>query len=364
MTDSNFTSTTQNAPQRAAHWLFHHFRSWRALAFLAVITVLSAISIRFNYALGQLMASDQLTRELFPAGFGTLDVCALLLASWITIRGAPFIRKAIAWTWFSFLLTLSIFACMAFVIASDARLAQSGYDTMRDSKVRALQQAEQEVQVAQRNYESTTNYKQLRKAELLHAQQYRDQLIKDVGRLDSDNPHVSQAIFFRIAALLDFKYEPEEISTVVRMAWSLALVLSPFVMVALLAFELGSTNCSTPNSGRKRPASDEQSTFPSGKTERPPETPSNLAPAYRTAMSPRNSGDVEEIELDQEALGKARAWVQQQPGRVQRQQIQYRSGQSKYKQTSLIIERLLDEGVLIRLGNGQLKAQPSLRAVI
>ena len=257
---------------------------------------------------------------------------------------------------------------MSFTLASDARLAQGGYEMMKDAKVRALQQAEAEVETAQRNYDETKQYKQLRKAELLHAQAYRDGLIKDVEQLNNENPHVSMAIYYRVSALLhnhyDIDIDPEDLSSVVRMAWALALSLSPFILVGLLAFEIGSTNCSTPNSGRKRPASDEQSTFPAGKTERPPETPSNLAPAYKTAMSPRNSGVEEPLALDINALNKARAWVRQQDGRVQRQQIQYRSGQSKYKQTSLIIAHLEREGWLTRLSNGQLKAtQPILKAI-
>lgn len=320
MTETDSTATPQNAPQRIATWLFHHFRSWRALAFLITITVLSAISIRLNYAFGELVASDALTRELFPVGFGSLDIAALLLASWLTIRGAPFIRKAVAWCWFSYLLCLSIWAAMSFTLASDARLAQGGYEMMKDAKIRALQQAEAEVETAQRNYDDTKKFKQLRKAELLHAQEYRDGLIKDVEQLNNENPHVSMAIYYRVSALLhnhyDIDIDPEDLSSVVRMAWALALSLSPFILVGLLAFEIGSTNCSTPNSGRKRPASDEQSTFPAGKTERPPETPSNLAPAYRTAMSPRNSGVEEPLSLDTNALNKARAWVRQQDGRV------------------------------------------------
>ena len=293
MSSTHSTATLNTAPQRAANWLFRHFRSWRALAFLAVIIVLTVISIRFNYALGELMASDELTRELFPAGFGSLDVAALLLASWLTIKGAPFTRKLIAWTWFAYLLSLSVFACMSFVLASDARLAQSGYDAMRDSKIRALQQAEQEVETAQRNYNITTNYKQLRKAELLHAQQYRDKLIKDVGKLDSDNPHISMAIFYKASALLNHRIEPEILATVMRMAWSLALVLSPFVLVGLVAFELGSTNGSTPNSGRRKSVSPgENDSFSETKWQNFTNDAEPAQTRAQMAETPRNSGNV------------------------------------------------------------------------
>ena len=229
-------------PQLLANWLFKHFSSWRALIGLAVIAVLSTISITLNFQLGKLMGSDEITKRLFPIGFGVLDVAALFLASWITIKSASAARKAFAWVWFAYLLGLSVWAAMSFTLASDARLVQSGYDMMRDAKLRALEQAEQEVSTAQRNYENTTEYKQLRKGELVHAKKYRDKLIKEVGKLNSEKPHVSLAIYYRTSALLakhaGVKIKAEDLSSIVRMLWALALTLSPFVITALLAFEI------------------------------------------------------------------------------------------------------------------------------
>lgn len=353
MTNENFNTTAQNAPQRIAHWLFHHFRSWRALAFLTVISVLTFVSLRFNVALGEIMASDALTRELFPVGFGSLDLAALLLASWLTLRNAPLIRKAIAWTWFSYLLTLSIWAAMSFTLSSDARLAQSGYELMRDSKVRALQQAEQEVEVAQANYANTKQYKQLRKAELLHAQEYRDRLIKDVEKLNNDNPHVSMAIYYRVSALLhnhyDIDLEPEDLSSVVRMAWALALSLSPFILVGLLSFEIASM---PQNRTKKRLSPGEKDSFSSNKWQNF-DNPANTSPIIAERAHGMGN-EAETATLDREALAKVRDWLEGQTGRITRAKIKYRSGNLPYDSVTLIIQELLNEGSLRRLSNGQL----------
>lgn len=365
------SNATIRAPQRVANAIFYHLSSWRSLIGLVTIAVLTAISITFNYQLGLLMGSDSITRQLFPVGFAVLDLGALFLAAYIQMKSRSVVRKTIAWVWFFYLLCLSVWAAMSFTLASDARLSQSGYEMMKDAKIRALEQAEDQVELAQDNYAKTVRFKKLRMAELREAQSIRDDLIKEVQRLNNATPHVSMAIYYRTSALLHNHWgidiDPKDLSSVVRMLWALALTLSPFILTTLVAFEIGSTNSSTPIDGnRRRYTNDSNSdTVPAGKTERVTETASNLAPAYKSSQSSRNSGDVEEkLTLDREALSNARQWVQGQSGRVQRQQIQYRSGQSKYKQTSLIIAELEREGWLHRLSNGQLKAgKPTLRAV-
>jgi hypothetical protein len=164
------STATIRAPQRVANALFFHLSSWRSLAGLSAIIVLSCISITFNYQLGLLMGSDSITRQLFPIGFATLDLAALFLAAWLTMKSRSIIRKGLAWLWFGYLLSLSVWAAMSFTLASDARLSQSGYEMMKDAKIRALDQSEEQVALAQDNYAETTRYKKLRMAELREAQ--------------------------------------------------------------------------------------------------------------------------------------------------------------------------------------------------
>jgi len=363
------STTTIRRPQLVANWLFFHLSSWRTLVCLAVIIVLTCISVTFNYNLGLMMGSDSITRQLFPVGFAVLDLAALFLAAWLTMKSRSIIRKGLAWTWFAYLLCLSVWAAMSFTLASDARLSQGGYEMMKDAKIRALSQAEAEVETAQRNYNNTVEYKQLRKGELIYAQEYRDKLIRDVQRLNNDNPHVSMAIYYRASVLLhnhaDRDIDPKDLASIIRSLWALALTLSPFVLTALLAAELAGSGSATPNGGNRRKHDDnDEEAFSRRKTPVEAENHPNLAPAYKSSQDARNSGNDDEIELDREALTKAREWVKGQSGRVQRQQIQYRSGQSKYRQTSLIVEALEREGWLQRLSNGQLKAaKPALRVV-
>ncbi len=240
------TVVQQRKPELVAHWLFTHFSSWRSLLGLIAIAVLTAISVIFNYQLGKLMASDQITQELFPLGFATLELATLFLASWLSRKSRSIIRKLVAWCWFAFLISLSIWAAMSFTLASDARLVQSGYEQMKQVKLNALEQAEKQVQAAQVAYESTSKFKQLRLNDLREAQSMRDDLMHQVQQLNEVTPHVSLAIYYRTSALLhDFtqiRMSPDELSSLVRMLWALALVLSPFILTSLIAFELGSTS--------------------------------------------------------------------------------------------------------------------------
>jgi hypothetical protein len=343
------STATIRAPQRVANALFHHLSSWRSLIGLVTIAVLTVISITFNYQLGLLMGSDSITKQLFPVGFAVLDLAALFLASWITIKSRSWLRKGMAWVWFSYLLILSVWAAMAFTLASDARLSQSGYEMMKDAKVRALEQAEEQVELAQSNYAETTRYKRLRMGELREAQDIRDGLIKDVQRLNNENPHVSLAIYYRVSALLHHHYDididPKDLSSVVRMLWALALTLSPFILTGLLAFEIGST---PPRSRQPIPTDNEISDFAPRKTERWGEPSPNFKTVAEKAEFPHEQRGVEEV--DRIALTKVREWLRSQEGRVSRRQIEHKAGTRKYAQVSLIIDQLLKEGWLNRMG--------------
>jgi len=360
------SAATIRKPEAIANWLFYYLSSWRSLVGLLAIAVLTAISVTFNYQLGKMMGSDQITRELFPVGFATLDLAALFLASWITRKSDSLIRKIIAWFWFFYLLSLSVWAAMSFTLASDARLAQSGYEMMKDAKIRALEQAEEQVIMAQENYAETSRYKKLRMAELREAQSIRDALIGDVQRLNNATPHVSMAIYYRVSALLHNHWgidiDPKDLSSVVRMLWSLALTLSPFILTGLLAFEIGST----PTTGWKKVSPRENDNLNGNKRTNLNSSPEMVPIRDGNSESPRNTGKVEEkpVALDREALAKVREWLRGEEGRVTREQIKYRSGRKVYAHVSLIIEALLNEGWLVRMSNGQLKAsKPRLRAV-
>ena len=359
------TATLNSAPQRAAHWLFHHLSSWRSLAGLSAIIVLTCISVTFNYQLGLLMGSDSITRQLFPIGFATLDLAALFLAAWLTMKSRSIVRKGLAWLWFSYLLSLSVWAAMSFTLASDARLAQSGYEMMKDAKIRALDQAEEQVELAQDNYEETTRYKKLRMEELREAQSIRDDLIKDIAKLNNDNPHVSMAIYYRTSALLHHHYEididPKDLSSVVRMLWALALTLSPFILTGLLAFEIGSTNSSTPTNGTRKTVSPSESEHFGEK--KWPNFTTQPEPAPMKAETPHKQVAVAGI--NREALSKVRDWLASEKGRVTRNQIKYRSGNLNYEGVGLIIAELIKTGHLERMSNGQLRVGESrLKSVI
>lgn len=374
------------APFRAelvANWLFKHFSSWRSLVGLAAIAVLTGISVTFNYQLGKLMGSDQVTKELFPLGFAMLDFATLFLASWLTRKSRSVIRKFVAWLWLGFLVSLSVWAAMSFTLASDARLAQSGYEQMKEVKLNALEQAEQQVDAAQINYQNTSKYKQLRLKDLREAQMTRDELMLEVTKLNEATPHVSLAIYYRTSALLhshfDVDVDPQELSSLVRMLWALALTLSPFILTGLLAFEISSTaqvNFSNKDvqtvetdfhdeQPKMQISPGENSKFSRSKW--PNFTVKQGSKAdleQKLSEDALNTGKVGQLAVDNEALKSLRKWLQTQEGRVTRSELKYRSGNASYEQVSLLITELIKEGRLERMANGQMRVKKSKLRIV
>jgi len=97
-------------PEKVARWLFTTSGNYKYILGFLLITALTVISIRFNYELGKLSAVDETSKELLPAGYALLDLCALFLSGYVAVKSQSFIRKCIAWGWFGVLLALSLWA--------------------------------------------------------------------------------------------------------------------------------------------------------------------------------------------------------------------------------------------------------------
>ena len=126
MANVNSTSGTSmpakySNPERLAQWLHQNSINWRPLLGFALVALLGYISLRFNYELGKLSAVDETSKSLLPYGYALLDLCCLFLAGYVGIRSRSFIRKCIAWVWFAFLLSLSLWAAASFTLAIDAQ---------------------------------------------------------------------------------------------------------------------------------------------------------------------------------------------------------------------------------------------------
>lgn len=338
-------SKLHNAPELAGKAIFNFCGKFRYLIGLAAIAALSIISITFNYRLGEMMGSDSVTTQLFPLGFAALDLSALFLAAWLTIKSRSYIRKGIAWLWLGLLIVLSVWAAMSFTLASDAQLKQKGTEALKEARIEALAAANARVEQAQKLYENPGIYKMRRANELNEATAARDAIMADIERLNKETPPPGLAIYTATSALLGGAITAEMLSSVVRMIWALALTISPFVLTGLLAFEIAQVSV-TPSPEKKKPLS-------------PTFTGENEAKRHANAglRLVRNSGENSgktPVNISSSDYKKASDYVATVQGRVKREQIKQKCSNRSYDGVSAMIELLIKRGDLKRAGNGQL----------
>jgi hypothetical protein len=328
---------------------------YRNMIGLISLFVLTGISISFNYEYGMLSGSDEITRKLFPLGFAFLDVVAIFLSLTIAIISRSITRKFFAFSWMFFLVSLSVFSALSFTIASDARLASNGNETYIIAKKKALEQAEEQVAIATEKYNEKTAYKSARARELREARQVRDSLIDDVRKLQSANPHVSMAIYYRLSALLhdafSFEISPDSLSMLVRMLWTFALVLSPFVLASLLGFEFAANSNFSPGEN-------------AGNTEKHSRKRAKKSKETQYKNEAQNMSNV--VKLDQDAMKRVRTWLATQDSkRLKRSDLKLKAklvGANQGRQLSMVIDELIKEGWIERMSNMQLRAsRPEVR---
>ena len=365
MSTRNFTSKAE----RLAHKWFEIFNNHKMLLLFLSMLALTASSIYFNMRLGRLSASpSDLTWWVLPAAYSFLDIALLCIGLALfagVIRGLLWV---VSWSWFCFLLALSLWACLSCIIALDAEKASSGDAFKRQQLELALANANDQVATWQRNTNMTINHKSRFNKTLNEAIDRRDRIVNQISRLDASTPP-NLVIFEKAEPFLPPWLDADTFQTLARMIFGFALVITPLVVGAVLSQVLAvysSKRPTPPNGGRKSVSPGENDSFSETKWQNFTNDAEPAQTRAQMAETPRTTGKVEQSAvLNREALAAVRDWLRGEEGRVTRQQIKYRSGNLNYENVSLIIEALLTEGSLTRMSNGQLKAsKPQLRAVI
>ena len=350
------TQLNDSAPERVGRSIFKFCSQFRYLIGIIAIGSLSIISIVFNYRLGQMMGSDEVTTQLFPVGFAALDLSALFLAAWLTIKSRSYVRKGIAWLWLGLLVVLSVWAAMSFTLASDAKLKQQSNIELLAYKQSQLVQADKQVAEAQRNYEGTTRFKNIRLGQLQEAQAAREAIYTDVAQLKADTPPPGLAIYSATSALLagiGVIVSAEMLSSIVRMIWALALTISPFVLTGLLAFEIANSTVK-PSPEKKKPLS------PTFTGENGAKKPENTG--LRLVKNPGKISGENTVNITSAEYKRAAEFVSKLRGRVKRDQIRLKCSNRSYEGVSAMIELLIKRGDIKRAGNGQLLSANKVRA--
>lgn len=356
--------TTPRKPEQVAVWLYDHLSSYRGLLGLLVIAGLTIVSIAFNYQLGKITASDPLSKQLLPLGFALLDGGCLFLAGYVGIKSRSLFLKTIAWGWFLFLLSLSLWACASFTVAVDAQINKSSTDQLIDAKHQDLEAAQKQIKIWQNKLANTSLYNRAYQRELDQITLRRDGLLSEISALRRDNPPPSLAIYYKINPLLPWQLSPEQLASIVRFVWSAALVVTPLLLTLLVSAGIETSSLPNPSSIRKKPELTEELPEKTSKFTKKQRSSGKFPSAVPTANCSTEQenlspvfGNNQHTPVDYlKALDATRSWLSTQEGRVNRNQITSASGVRNRKTIDKVIAKLIEERLLMRMGNGQLRA--------
>ena len=327
----------KSKPELLAQWLFKNTANWRNLLGFVLVVLLSIISIKFNIELGKLSAVDDTSRELLPVGYALLDLSALFLSGYITLKTRSKIRKALAMAWFVSLLSLSLWAAASFTLSVDARASQSDLIHAIEQKKLELESINAEVLIWRENVANAEVYKTKHQKTLENVQARQRNTSDELHQLEQSLPNSTMAIYEMIAPLVGIT--PAALNTIVRLLWAAALTLSPVVIIGLIGAEL---------------VSNEE---PENKTEKKPKVTTDSAskpiePDHVPAVQGHNMHTP--IEL-LNGLKHARQYLLKTgSGRVTRAKIASVAQLKSRESVSKVIETLISERLLTRANNGQL----------
>jgi len=352
-------SRAQSKPELFAIWLFNNASNWRNLLAFLLVAALTIISIKFNIELGKLSAVDETSKALLPTGYALLDLSALFLSGYIGVKSRSTSRKVVAWCWFVFLLSLSLWAAASFTLSVDARAANSNTVHAIEQKRFEVESLNAEVLIWRDNVANAERFKSKHQGTLNGIQAKQLTAANELHLLESNLPNPTMAIYFLIAPLLGV--QPDVLNTLIRLLWAGALTLSPIVIMLLISTELGSsTVLATRKKTKKEPEQQLEETKPTLTESR--STQQGVAAAVVPALGNNQHTKVEHLN----GLKYCIEWLKEQPaGRVTRAKVGLVSKIKSRDGVTKLIDVLIEQGRLVRLKNGQLSKpnKPTLRLV-
>ncbi len=392
-TAHNTLSLAPSKPEKLAQWLFTTSGNYRQILGFLLIAALTYISIRFNYELGKLSAVDETSKQLLPAGYALLDLCCLFLSGFVGVKSKSPVRKLIAWCWFCFLLCLSLWAAASFTLSVDHRLANRDLEHAIEQKREEVDSLNNEVTIWRENVANAVNFKTKHQNTLNTVQEKQRIAASELHNLEISLIPPTMAIYHKAAPYTPL--DSDTLSLVVRLLWAGAMTLSPLVIVLLVVAELTATPETPPKPRKEEPTPNDKKTTNSAswcdkflnsandnkanpvsngntakhKNARHEEKQNNAKMMdtrafQRVVAFPKTEnvvpilgvrGNNQHTETpDLNGLKHAKRWLEKQQGRVTRAKISYAAKVHGRKGITRIIDALIDEGLLVRSGNGQL----------
>lgn len=388
------TTQKKSKPEKLATWLFTTSKNCRPLLGFALVGAIGYISLRFNYELGKLSAVDDVSQQLLPVGYAMLDICALFLSGLIGLKARSTWRKACAWGWFLFLVSLSLWAAASFTLSIDSRLANKDLTHAIEQQEIVVESVNQEVEIWRQNVAEAVNFKTKHQNTLNQIQARQVEASNKLHELESQQVAPAMAIYNKTAPLVGIS--SETLNLIMRLLWSAALTLSPLVL-GLLGWATWEESKPDDKPRKKEPAPSTVSsnsaswkdsfttwnnrrkvrnflkkhTRPAVATastegrETPPQVRNNsrsvgIFPAPQLVktgsnISPINNHNQHTKAADMNGVRYATEWLNsQEVGRIKRENLAFACKVKSREGVNKIIQSLLDQGLLSRHNNGQL----------
>lgn len=225
-----------SVPEKLGHWLFKTTSNWQIVLAFSLITALTYISIRFNIELGDLNSVDDTSKDLLPSGYALLDLAALFLSGYVGLKTKSLFRKAIAWIWFVFLVSLSLWAAASFTMSVDYRQARTPLEAKIEQKKKALETQRKSVSTWQKNVEQAVVYKTKHQKTLDKEQLKESKIASDLAQLEEELIPSSHIIYHRVSPYVGI--ETQTLQLIIRLAWAAAITLSPLIIALLITVEI------------------------------------------------------------------------------------------------------------------------------
>ena len=377
-------------PERLAQWLSETSANWLPLFGFVITALLTVISVRFNYELGKMSAVDDVSQQLLPKGYALLDFGALFISGLLGMICSSLWRKAIAWVWFMFLVSLSLWAAASFTMSVDARLASSDLNHAIEQKKTEVESLNQEVEIWRQNVAEAVNFKTKHQNTLTQVQARQKIASDELHQLESKLTAPTMVIYEKTAPLIGIA--ADTLNLIIRLMWSAAITLSPLVF-SLIGFAEFRKKPNSPTPPKtKAPLRSEMTVDSTSwqdslqnwrnrrkvrafikKTNKQRQaktahelrqknaeltenraTQTNFVAAQRELVNPIKGNNQHTEAVDLNGLNHAKLWLKEQPsGRVTRDKITKASKIKSREGVTKVISSLIDLGLIKQLANGQ-----------
>ncbi len=232
------TAASLSKNEQIAINFYEKIHNARLLIGLVVILALTAISIRFNYIIGEWTSSDPDSNFLLPKGYALLDIALFFLCLMLAVGISNTFLKYASIVWVIVLLSLSLWASTSFNIAVDARSENTGNDLKIEQLKNNIEEQNDHIKDWKAKFKNTSHLHSLFDGKIQIAQEKRDAYQQELATLQRDNPPPALVIFDRFEHVIPGTIDKYEFQLFVRMSWSFVLVITPLLCMMVVASEI------------------------------------------------------------------------------------------------------------------------------